>query len=233
MRVAIMQPYFFPYIGYFQLINAVDKFIIYDNLEFTKKGWIHRNRYLQGAADSYFTLPLKKGSDFLKIDERELADTFRDERSKILRKLKGAYQQAPYYDQVFNLINEAFCFEDVNLFRFVYNSIGLVCNYLDITTTLIISSQIPIDHQLKGEKKVIALCKATGATEYLNPIGGVELYSKSNFQAENVQLNFTKSDPIVYSQYRNQFVPWLSIIDVMMFNSKEQVKDYLQKHSRL
>ncbi|MCO5947235.1 WbqC family protein [Mucilaginibacter flavidus] len=233
MEVAIMQPYIFPYIGYFQLINAVDIFIVYDNIKFTKKGWINRNRILVNGKDDYITLPLKKDSDFLNIDQRYLADNFDEERNKLLRRIKDAYQKAPYFIEAYTLVEKTINYEEDNLFKFIYNSLTEICKYLDIKTKFIISSTLPIDHELKSEDKVIALCKAVSAIGYLNPIGGVELYSKERFINNGIQLNFLKSATIEYSQFKNEFIPWLSIIDLMMFNSKDKMREFLQLYTKI
>lgn len=228
MKLAIMQPYIFPYIGYFQLINAVDSFVLYDNIQFTKKGWINRNRILVNDKDDYITFPLKKDSDFVNIDQRTLAATFKEEKNKILRKLNECYKKAPEFKTVMPLLSEILNFEDNNLFRFIYNSITEICRFLEIDTEFIISSALPIDHNLKAQDKVIAICKALGATIYINPSGGTSLYSKETFNKNNIELKFIKTDDITYPQFDKEFVPWLSIIDVMMFNSKENIQQYLQ-----
>lgn len=228
MKLAIMQPYIFPYIGYFQLINAVDKFVVYDNIKFTKKGWINRNRILVNDKDDYFTIPLKKDSDFLNIDQRKTAATFPDEKIKLLRRIIDSYKKAPYFDAVFPVLQGIINIEEENLFRFIYKSLLSVCEFLNIKTEFVISSSISIDHQLKSQDKVIAICKAMNATQYINPVGGMQLYTKEIFNQNNIQLNFLKSILIEYQQFKNKFVPWLSIIDVMMFNSKEKVQQYLQ-----
>ena len=226
-----MQPYFFPYIGYFQLMNAVDEFIVYDNIEFTKKGWIHRNRILVNGADTFISLPLRKDSDFLDIGSRYLADVWPEERQKLLNRIKEAYRKAPQFESVFQLVQDCLQVEERNLFKFLLFSLAAVKDYLDIATSFQISSTIPIDHSLRAEEKVLALCKAREADTYLNPIGGVELYSKSVFKQNNVELNFLKANDIQYSQFSNEFVPFLSIIDVMMFNSKSQVKEFLKQYT--
>lgn len=228
MKLAIMQPYIFPYIGYFQLINAVDKFVVYDNIQFSKKGWINRNRILVNGKDEYFTLPLKKDSDYLNVDQRKLADAFPAEKIKILRKIRESYKKAPQFEPVFPLVESVINREEENLFEFIYQSLQAVCTYLDIKTEFIISSSIAIDHQLKAQDKVIAICKALQASGYINPVGGMELYSKETFSKHGIELNFIKSNAIVYEQFNNEFIPWLSIIDVMMFNSKEKIQEYLQ-----
>ncbi len=230
MKVAIMQPYIFPYIGYFQLINTADKFIVYDNIKFTKKGWINRNRILVNGKDDYITFPLKKDSDFLNVDQRFLADNFEEERTKLLRRIKDSYQKAPYFAEVYPLIEGIINYEEKNLFGFIYNSLSEICKYLGIQTEFVISSKVAIDHELRSEDKVIELCKAVKAAHYLNPIGGLELYSKDRFMISNIDLNFIKSDLIEYPQFKNEFVPWLSIIDVMMFNSIEEIKKMLNAY---
>ncbi|OGU59486.1 MAG: hypothetical protein A2V66_17195 [Ignavibacteria bacterium RBG_13_36_8] len=227
MKLAIMQPYFFPYIGYFQLMNAVDEFVVYDNIEFSKKGWINRNRILVNGKDSYITIPLRKDSDYLDVRDRYLAETWSSEKIKMLKRIIGSYRKAPRFDFVYPIIEKVILFEESNLFKFVLNSLKIVKEYLEIRTSFVISSTISIDHALKAEKKVIALCKARKATEYLNPIGGIELYEKDNFKDEGIDLQFFKTNDVRYKQFKNDFVPSLSIIDVMMFNSKEEIKEYL------
>ena len=230
MKLAIMQPYFFPYIGYFQLINAADKFVVYDNIQFTKKGWINRNRILVNGAAEYISLPLSKGSDYLNVDQRKLAGTFKTERIKLLRRINESYRKAPQFDSIYPLIESVINAEEENLFGFIYQSLQAVCQFLDIKTEFIISSTLPIDHQLRSQDKVIAICDALGANQYINTIGGKELYSKEIFQQYNIELNFIQSGTVEYPQFTNKFVPCLSIIDVMMFNSKEKVKEYLQNN---
>jgi hypothetical protein len=229
MKIAIMQPYIFPYIGYFQLINAVDKFVIYDNIQFTKKGWINRNRLLLNGKDEYFTLPVKSDSDFLNVIERELSIDWLKEKTKVLNKIKENYKKAPYFNEVYNLVESNFNFENLNLFDFILNALKNTLNYLSIKTEIVISSTLAINHSLKAEEKVIAICKELNAETYLNPIGGIELYNKEHFLNEGIKLNFIKANNCVYNQLNNEFIPFLSIIDVMMFNSKEEIKRMIEK----
>jgi len=211
-----MQPYFLPYIGYFQLIAEADVFVVYDNIKYTKKGWINRNRMLLNGTDVTFSLPLKNDSDSLNVVERELATDFN--RDKLLNQLKGAYARAPYFEQTFPLIERIVRYEERNLFRYIHHAIVSICAQLELTTVIRVSSDIAIDHELKGQNKVIALCEALGADCYINPIGGVELYSKKEFKTRGIELKFIKSRPFEYGQFNHEFVPWLSIVDVMMFN---------------
>lgn len=222
MKLAIMQPYFFPYIGYFQLIAAADVFIVYDNIKYTKKGWINRNRMLQNGRDVLFSLSLSNDSDSLDVCRRELATNF--SRDKLLNKLSGAYRRAVYFEQTFPLIEQIIRFEDSNLSRYLHHSILRMCSHLDLNKEIRVSSEIDIDCKLKGQDKVLAYCEYMGATTYINAIGGMGLYSKSAFNEKNIELKFISSKPFEYPQFGDAFVPWLSIIDVMMFNSPERVR---------
>jgi hypothetical protein len=221
MKVAIMQPYFLPYIGYWQLIAAVDAFVVYDNIKYTKKGWINRNRFLQNGKDAMFSLSLKKGSDSLDVCERELAADF--DRERLLNQLRAAYRRAPHFEQTFPLVEKVVRYPESNLFSFLYNSIVQVCAHLGVQTQIVVSSEVGIDHRLQAQDKVLSLCEALDATSYVNAIGGVELYSKQVFSDQGIDLNFIKSLPFEYAQYGEPFVPWLSIIDVLMFNPLDQV----------
>lgn len=223
MKLAIMQPYFLPYIGYFHLIASVDQFIVYDNIKYTKKGWINRNRMLQNGKDVMFSLPLKSDSDYLDVCQRELSAEF--SRDKLLNQYKGAYRRAPYFDQTLPLIEEIVRFDDANLFRYLHHAIVKTCEHLGITTEIRRSSEIAIDHTLKNQDKVLALCEAVGGSTYVNAIGGTELYSKETFREKGIDLKFIQSKPFEYPQFGGAFVPWLSIIDVMMFNSTDVIRD--------
>lgn len=231
MKLAVMQPYLFPYIGYFQLMNIVDEFVIYDNIEFSKKGWINRNRILVNGKDSYITLPLKKDSDYLDIRDRFLAGSWRVEKKKMLNRIIESYKKAPYFKFAFPIIEKSILFEENNLFKFLFYSLNRIREYLEIQTPFIISSTLPINHELKAEKKIIAICHAIKADIYLNLIGGIELYNKDNFINNDIELHFLKTMDFKYKQYNNEFIPFLSVIDVMMFNSKEEITKMLSLYT--
>ena len=230
MKLAIMQPYIFPYIGYFQLMSSVDKFVVYDDIEFTKRGWIRRNRYLLNGKDVLFSLPLEKDSDYLDIVERKLTEDYQEEVKKILRRLDAAYNKAPYFEKVYSLLEECFLYEDRNLFRFIHFSLEKTKSYLNIQTPLLISSELGIKERLKGEERVLSICKHLGAEHYINAIGGQELYKKEKFLDEGIKLSFIKSGDIFYTQFNEPFVPSLSIIDVMMFNSPDEINKMLNNY---
>jgi hypothetical protein len=223
-----------PYIGYFQLIHSVDEFIVYDNIQYTKKGWINRNRILTNERDRLFTLPIKKDSDYLNVVDRKLAESWKEDRKKLTNLIEASYNKAPYFYDAFPLVSQCLNWADhSNLFNFILNSLTLINNHLDIKTNVVISSAVDINHNLKSQDKVLALCKARTATHYINAIGGTSLYDKKTFIQNNIELNFIKSNPITYKQSNNKFVPWLSIIDVLMFNSKQQIQQYLNEYTLL
>lgn len=230
MRLAIMQPYFFPYIGYFQLLNAVDKFVIYDNIQFSKTSWIHRNRILVNGDDRYITLSLKKDSDFLDVRERFLCERYKDENRKILRRIEGSYRNAPYFKEFFPIVCESLLYDEPNLFTFVDHSIKNVATYLSIKTPIIKSSEVNIDHSLKGQNKVLAFCRHLGALSYINLPGGRILYDETAFSKERVDLKFIQPKKFVYGQMARDFLPWLSIIDVLMFNPNHVVRRQLKSY---
>ena len=141
MKLAIMQPYFFPYIGYFQLMNAVDEFVVYDNIEFTKKGWINRNRILVNGNDEYISLTLKKDSDYLNIKDRVLADVWEKDRNKLINRISDSYRNALFFKEAFPIIENCILYSDKNLFNFIFYSLLQIKNYLSINTKLTISSK--------------------------------------------------------------------------------------------
>jgi hypothetical protein len=226
MRLAIMQPYFLPYIGYWQLIAAVDTFVIYDNIKYTKKGWINRNRFLRNGVEDTFSLPLRKDSDFLDVNQRFLADSY--DREDLLNRFREAYRKAPEFSSVVPLLEQIIRNPAANLFEYILGSIRSACEFLEITTPLVVSSTIDCDHSLKSAERVQAICKALGADTYVNPIGGMELYSKDDFARNGIDLKFLKALPFEYEQGGNAFVPWLSILDVLMFNSKTVIKKNIE-----
>jgi len=228
MTLGIMQPYFMPYIGYWQLLAAVDVFVVYDNIQYTKKGWINRNRFLQNGSDSVFTIPVQKGSDYLDVVQRSVSGEF--DAEKLLDRLEASYRKAPCFRSVFPFVASILRDEERNLFAYIDRSIRKTARFLNISTPIIVSSTVNCDHTLRGERRVIAICEALGATRYVNPIGGQELYSQSTFAAHGVDLKFIKPRPITYPQFGGAFVSNLSIIDVMMFNPQEMICAMLREY---
>lgn len=230
MKLGIMQPYFMPYIGYWQLMNLVDRYVIYDDVNFIKGGWINRNRILVSGIPKYFNVPMLGASPNLRINEVRV-----DHNEAVIRKnlriLEAAYRKAPYYDIVYPMLEEIlWCGED-NIAKYIEHSFRVICKYLDIETELVVSSDLDKDNTLKRQDKVIAICRLLGATEYYNAIGGQELYSYEVFREHGLQLNFVETKDIVYQQFDNEFQPNLSMIDVMMFNPRDRIKEYLEAYT--
>ena len=226
MKLGIMQPYFVPYIGYWQLMNVVDKYVIYDDVNFIKGGWINRNRILINGKTNYFNIPMMGASPNKLINE---VNVNKDERliRKNLRTIEGAYKRAPYYQVVYPIIERIFKTEKENIAEFIYESFQIINDYLGIETELIMSSTLNKECSLKGEDKVLAICKELGATEYYNAIGGQKLYSFEDFRKHGIALKFVQTEKIVYEQFGEEFKPDLSIIDVMMFNSSTEIRKML------
>ena len=229
-----MQPYFMPYLGYFQLIESVDQFVIYDDVEYTKRGWINRNRILSSNGWDYFTIPLVKDSDYEKIGSRTISSDFvLNGRRSILRKIEGVYRKAPYYGSVISVIESIIMYDEISLFRYVMHSILEISNWLELNCQFVVSSSLDLDSSCKGSDRVLEICSRTGASHYHNPIGGVSLYERDRFLDNAINLRFLKPEGIVYPQFQNEFEPSLSILDVMMFNSKDEIQNGLIKRYTL
>ena len=227
MKLALQQPYFFPYIGYWQLINCVDKFVVYDDVNYIKGGWINRNRILLNSSPHYFNVTLKGASPFKRINEVAV-DTNRVLVKKNIRMLEGAYAKAPYYSQVMLLLEDILSNQEKNLAQYLFYQIRRVCEYLEIGKEILISSNIDKNNMLKGEDKVIEICEKLGGTEYYNAVGGRTLYTSEHFEKKGIQLRFLETKNVFYKQYGGKFTPNLSIIDIMMFNSVEEIKALLR-----
>ncbi len=230
MKIAIMQPYFCAYIGYYQLIHSVDKFVICDNMQYTKKGWFNRNRILDNGADRIFTIPIKKDNSFLNANLRYLADNSIRERMRILKQIQSLYKKAPFFSQNYPLVRRLFIQENNNLFDFIHFSVVELCSILDIKTQIILCSSLDIDHELKSQERIIEMCKYLKTDTYINAIGGKELYDKESFNNVGIDLKYIKAKKIEYAQFDHEFVPWLSIIDILMFNDIDKVKNYLNEY---
>lgn len=227
MRVGLMQPYLFPYIGYFQLIKAVDLFIVYDDAQYIKNGWINRNRILAPDDFAYITLPVKKDSHKKNINQRFFNDNIETSKQDIRTALEEEYSDAPFFNDVMNCVNQCFEERSLNVAEFVGNSIRVACQYLGIETKIMKSSDIDKTTGLRAQDRVIDIVKNVGGESYLNAVGGTELYDKKMFLDNGIDLSFLRTKNIQYPQFDNAFVPSLSIIDVMMFNSKEQITQLL------
>lgn len=236
MKIAIMQPYLFPYFGYFQLLNCVDYFGIGDDVQYIKSGWINRNRILSQGKDVLFTFPLKKDSHNKNINERYFAEVVADDKKKLLRKLELSYKKAPFYSEAIAVIEYTLNYEELNVSKFLENQLKVLCDYFEIKTSFLKSHlwQIKESPDLTTQERVVLKLnklKKFDITHFINSIGGSTLYFKDFFEKNNYKLNFLEPQSIVYKQFNNSFVPNLSIIDVMMFNSKQEIKKMLDNYT--
>ena len=220
MTVGIMQPYFMPYIGYFQLIKSVDKYVVYDDVNYIKGGWVSRNNLLINGEKQMFTIVLKGASPNKLFNEIEIGDDFK----KLMKTLHINYSKSSNFEETMALMEKIISFPNKQLPLFIANSFREILGYLSIDTEIIMSSNIQKDNTLKGKDKVLNICNILGADTYYNAIGGQELYSKKEFKEHNITLSFIETIIQPYTQMHNtDFVPGLSIIDVLMNNSKQNV----------
>lgn len=228
--IAIMQPYIFPYIGYFQLLGAVDVFVSYDTAQYIKGGWINRNRILFQEAPKYITFPVRKRQLNSLINEHLFADNIIiKEKNKILSVLQQSYSKAPFFNVVYPLLEDIINIDESNVARFAEHTQKEILKYMGIDVEYKRSSELDFDKSLKGQDRVVEIVKKLCGKRYINPIGGLELYSSKEFILNGIELRFLKSEVKPYQQFSNDFVPNLSILDVLMFNSKEETLKRLKQ----
>ena len=224
-----MQPYFLPYIGYFQLIAAVDKFVVFDDVNYINRGWVNRNRMLINGAPAIFTVPLCNSSQNKLISDIKILNDGQW-RNKMLRTFQQSYSKACNFKQTYDLLEHIINFPLAELNIFLLNGLQELITHLDIKTDIIPSSKKYGNTHLNGQERILDICKKEQAKNYINPIGGLELYHRDVFQKNRVDLTFLKSRELTYIQGKHPHTPWLSIIDVLMFNSKDTVKDLLLQY---
>lgn len=223
-----MQPYLFPYIGYFQFIKAVDLFVIHDDVQWIKGGWINRNRCILQGQPTYFTMPVAKDSYLLNINQRVFVSDIELYKKRIHRQIGNSYKKAPYFESAFSLVSKCLFLDESNVAAFTVNSLRECCDYLNVTTPFVLSSELKKNNELKAQERILDINRVVGSHHYVNPISGIDLYDKVNFAEKGVRLSFLKPRKINYSQFEGIFFPFLSIIDVMMFNSKIEIAGLLE-----
>ncbi len=226
-KVALMQPYLFPYIGYFQLISAVDLFVFYDDCQYMKGGWINSNRIKRADTDYQFTISLKKGGHTQTIAQRFYHEKAKDEMKSLMGVVYPFYKRAPFKDRVFQLIEEFVQMENQNLSEVNIAMVQKVCQLLKIKTRFSKSSDYNLPMELRSSAKVLEIVRRTHGTTYVNPIGGLELYSEDEFAAQGIQLHFLKSKLRPYPQQGHGFVPGLSILDLLANCSDDELQAQL------
>ena len=226
--IAVMQPYFFPYLGYWQLVKAVDIFVVFDNVNYIKRGFVNRNKILINGKPTQLTLPLEQASQNKLINEI----TLEKKREKLLKSIELAYKKTPSFALVFPVIQEIMLFETSNLAVFNTHLIEKIVGYLEIDTDIVVSSELTDFAQMNtGQDKILSLVKTLNADIYINPPNGRHLYNEADFQKQGIELGFLQPILPVYQQSSDEFHNSLSIIDVLMHCSKSEVQNMLQNYS--
>ena len=226
-----MQPYLFPYIGYFQLMHAVDRFVVADDVTFIKQGWINRNRLLINGRAAYFTVPLRRHPADSLIRDVEIDDgNQRRWRVTLLKTIANFYRRAPSFDRVYPLVERVIGGPFTRIADMARASLREVCEYLGVPVSIVDSSAVYGNAHLHGQARILDTCRAEGASDYVNAIGGRALYSREVFLAHGIRLHFVATPPIEYRQFTAPFVPSLSVIDLLMFNPPEAARELLQRY---
>lgn len=224
MKLAIMQPYLFPYVGYFNLASQVDKFVFYDDVSYIKNGWINRNRLIFSGEVKYFTIPLRGASSNLLINKVEMQPKSVWLR-KILESIKQSYSKAPNFQQCYEFIVGVLDNDTVSISELAKHSVVSTSKLLGLGTNFIYTSSIYENAHLKGVERVIDICSKERADMYVNLPGGQNLYEEQIFRDFGIELKFIQPNLLQYQQFRGDFIPALSILDVLMFNDLETCKD--------
>lgn len=232
MKTAVMQPYIFPYIGYYQLMNAVDTFVILDDVNFITRGWINRNNILLEGKAHLFSLPLESASQNKLICETKMKFGEK-ERQKFLKTIQMSYKKAPYFDDFYPILESIILRAEDDLTGFIHNSFLDTFNYLGIEKNILRSSQLDKDNSLVAQERIIEICKCVNTNLYINPSGGKSLYHKAMFSKDGIELRFinTLFERIKYKQYDVEFIVGLSFIDVLMFNSVDKIRQMLEAYT--
>ena len=232
MRLGIMQPYFFPYLGHFSLIAAVDEWVVFDLSQYTPRSWMNRNRVMHPAGGAqWLSVPLVRSTIHMRTHEAMVRDVAGVGRS-ILGRL-GAYRGAPYYRAVVDLVGRVFDTGDASLTRLNARGLAAVCGYLGVPFQYRIASELGLElpERPGAGGWAPALCGALGATGYVNPASGRGLFAPADFTRLGVELAFLRAQPFVYRTGRMAFEPDLSILDVLMWNAPEEVLGALRRYT--
>ena len=221
--VSIMQPYFLPYVGYWQLINLSDEFVILDDVNYRNRSWIARNKILENNQSKLINLQLVKASQNKKINEILIFG----KKEKCFNIISNSYKKAPYYNSVISMLEKIIMNSELNLSNYLTYSIRLINEFLDLKATVTLSSNLKNSNNLSGEERIINICKSMNAGEYINVLSGSNLYDKSKFLDNSIRLKFLNTDIKPYNQNVKNFIPNLSIVDLLMFLPKDLIKIHL------
>lgn len=226
MKFAVMQPYLFPYLGYYQLVNAVDNFVFYDDVTFIKGGYINRNNILSNGIAQRFTIPVPGMSSNTLINKL----SFDRNVIKTLKTIRQSYSKSPYFKDVYLLVESVLASENRAVDYICAKSITEIFSYLGIEKNYFFSRDIEYERNLSASDKLISMATTLNSYDYINSPGGKSLYNKEYFSEHNVRLSFIEIDDYVYNQNSEKFIPHLSMIDVLMWNSKVDILDLLTKY---
>ena len=232
MRLAVTQPYFFPYLGYLAIIKHSDCFVVFDTPQFIRHGWIERNRILKpNEGWQYIKVPLEKNISKTNIKDVKIKNTV-DWQRKIIAQLDHYKKKARYYRQVMDLLNEVFSLKTNSIVKLDAFALEKIFEYLDLTFNYSIFSEMDmkIKEPQAPDEWALNISKAMGADEYINLPGGKKIFNENKYKKEDIELHFMKLNLREYNQKRKTFEPGLSIIDVMMFNSPETIRDMLDDY---
>lgn len=235
MKVGIMQPYFFPYLGYFSLISFTDKWVVFDIPQFIRHGWIERNRILKlDGSWQYIKVPLIKHSQQTTIKDIYIRNV-ENWKEKILAQLQHYKRKALYFKETEELLKEIFKYESESIVDTNINAIKQICQYLEMDFNYQFSSDMKIyPSQIKEpDDWALEISKILNAETYVNPIGGVDIFDEKKYISNGIELLFLKNKLVEYKQFNNTFEPGLSIIDVLMFNSIKETKDLIENYELL
>lgn len=229
MKLAIMQPYFFPYIGYWQLIHAVNRFVIYDDVNYIIRGWVNRNRILINGEPSYITVPLQRASQNRHICDISLLplSIWRD---KLVKSVETTYHKSPYFAEAFPVIERVIRHEADNLSDYLAHQLRTLSAFMEIQTEFVLTSRLYRNKELSSQERILNICKREGATTYINPQGGQTLYEQECFANAGIDLQFIVMHPMPYKQRAPGFVPYLSIIDALMEVGRSKIMHHLNAY---
>lgn len=226
ITLAIMQPYFLPYLGYFQLMAAVDTLVLYDDVNFINRGWINRNRFNLNGTAHMQTIPLQHASQNKRICDIHISDA-ENWRDKTLKTIRQAYARASQYARVYPLVEVIIKHPADNLADYLHHSLIMLHEHLGLPTRLVGSSRAYGNQALKAQARIIDICQRERAERYINAIGGVELYDRAAFEAHGLQLTFLHPALPAYDTGAVPFVPGLSVVDVLMHNPPDAMQELL------
>jgi hypothetical protein len=227
-NLAIMQPYFFPFIGYWQLIHAVDRFVIYDDVNYIKGGWINRNRILINGKPAHITVPLHQSSSYKRICDIVLqaSPIWRD---KMVKAVEMTYRQSPFFAEVFPVVEKLIRHEVDNMSDYLAYQLQTLATFMNIKAEFVVTSRCYENSDLSGQERILDICLQEGATTYINPQGGQSLYNVEAFRNVAIDLRFIIMHPLPYKQRSGGFIPYLSIIDALMEIGPIEIKHHLDE----